>query len=109
MTEGTEVRFNGILVGSIQTLRLDRADPSRVVARIHVDPQTPVRTDSVAQQQFNKFSGAAYLQLLAGDPKAPLLTSSDGSIPQIPTMRAVQTELELERWLGLSEQVPGFV
>lgn len=95
MTEGTEVRFNGILVGSIQRLMLDRNDPNTVIARIYVDPATPVRTDSVAQQQFNRVSGAAYIQLLAGDPNTPLLTSSSGEIPRVPTSRTAQSDLEI--------------
>ncbi len=46
LTEGGEVRFNGIKVGEVQMLRLDREVPNKVVAHIRVDAQTPVRTDS---------------------------------------------------------------
>ncbi|NJO35004.1 MAG: MCE family protein [Rhodospirillales bacterium] len=37
LIEGGEVRFNGIKVGEVQRLSLDRQDPNRVIARIRVD------------------------------------------------------------------------
>ena len=36
LTEGGEVRFNGIKVGEVQTLRLNPTNPNQVVARIKV-------------------------------------------------------------------------
>lgn len=55
----------------MQTLRLDREDPNKVVARIHIDAQTPVRTDSVAQLNFMGITGVTFIQILAGDRRAP--------------------------------------
>ncbi|HOY76899.1 MAG TPA: MlaD family protein [Hyphomonadaceae bacterium] len=93
LTEGGEVRFNGIKVGEVQTLRLDREDPNKVVARIRIDAQTPVRTDSVAQLNFMGITGVTFIQILAGDPKKPLLTSVNGQTPQIFTSRTLVDEL----------------
>lgn len=93
LTEGGEVRFNGIKVGEVQTLRLDREDPNKVVAHIRIDAQTPVRTDSVAQLNFMGITGVTFIQILAGDPKKPLLKSVDGRTPQIFTSRTLVDEL----------------
>ena len=93
LTEGGEVRFNGIKVGEVQTLRLDREDPNKVVAHIRVDAQTPVRTDSVAQLNFMGITGVTFIQILAGDPKKPLLTPVNGVTPQIFTSRTLVDEL----------------
>jgi phospholipid/cholesterol/gamma-HCH transport system substrate-binding protein len=93
LTEGGEVRFNGIKVGEVQTLRLDREDPNKVVAHIRVDAQTPVRTDSVAQLNFMGITGVTFIQILAGDPKKPLLTPVGGVTPQIFTSRTLVDEL----------------
>ena len=93
LTEGGEVRFNSIKVGEVQTLRLDREDPNKVVARIRIDAQTPVRTDSVAQLNFMGITGVTFIQILAGDPKKPLLTSVNGQTPQIFTSRTLVDEL----------------
>jgi phospholipid/cholesterol/gamma-HCH transport system substrate-binding protein len=93
LSEGGEVRFNGIKVGEVTTLRLDRVDPNRVIAHIRVEGQTPVRTDSVAQLNFQGITGVTFIQILAGDPATPLLTSVNGETPQIPTSRTLVDEL----------------
>ena len=93
LTEGGEVRFNGIKVGEVQTLRLDREDPNTVVAHIRIDAQTPVRTDSVAQLNFMGITGVTFIQILAGDPKKPLLTPVNGVTPRILTSRTLVDEL----------------
>ena len=77
----------------MQTLRLDREDPNKVVAHIRIDAQTPVRTDSVAQLNFMGITGVTFIQILAGDPKKPLLTSVNGQTPQIFTSRTLVDEL----------------
>lgn len=93
LSEGGEVRFNGIKVGEVTTLRLDRMDPNRVIAHVRVESQTPVRTDSIAQLNFMGITGVTFIQILAGDPNAPLLISSNGETPQIPTSRTLVDEL----------------
>ena len=93
LSEGGEVRFNGIKVGEVTTLRLDREDPNRVIAHIRVDAQTPVRTDSVAQLNFMGITGVTFIQILAGDPNTPLLAPINGETPQIPTSRTLVDEL----------------
>jgi phospholipid/cholesterol/gamma-HCH transport system substrate-binding protein len=93
LSEGGEVRFNGIKVGEVTTLRLDRVDPNRVIAHIRVEGQTPIRTDSVAQLNFQGITGVTFIQILAGDPATPLLVSVSGETPQIPTSRTLVDEL----------------
>lgn len=93
LSEGGEVRFNGIKVGEVTSLRLDRMDPNRVIAHVRVETQTPVRTDSVAQLNFMGITGVTFIQILAGDPNAPLLVSAGGETPQIPTSRTLVDEL----------------
>ncbi|MBU6320176.1 MAG: MCE family protein [Alphaproteobacteria bacterium] len=90
--EGGEVRFNGIKVGEVDRLSLDRQDPSRVVARIKVQSQTPVRVDSVAQLNFMGITGVTFIQILAGSPGEPLLTRTVGGPP--PVIRAERTTLD---------------
>src|SRR5262245_35167313 len=92
LTEGGEVRFNGIKVGEVTRLSLDRQDPNRVIARIRVDAQTPVRTDSVAQLNFLGITGVTFIQILAGSPDKPLLVSDDFKAP--PVIRTERTALD---------------
>ncbi len=93
LTEGGEVRFNGIKVGEVQRLSLDRQDPNRVIARIRVDAQTPVRTDSVAQLDFLGITGVTFIQIRAGSPQMPLVEAEMGEVPVIRTERTALDEL----------------
>ena len=44
LSEGGSVRFNGIPVGTVRELRIDPDNPRRVLARIRVSRETPVKT-----------------------------------------------------------------
>jgi phospholipid/cholesterol/gamma-HCH transport system substrate-binding protein len=92
LTEGGEVRFNGIKVGEVRRLQLDRSDPNRVIARIVVSAETPVRVDSIAQLNFLGITGVTFIQILAGSPDQPLLVSKDFQEP--PVIRTERTALD---------------
>lgn len=83
LSEGGEVRFNGIKVGEVSRLSLDREDPNRVIARVRVDAETPVRTDSVAQLDFLGITGVTFIQIRAGSADRPLLRSEEFEDPPI--------------------------
>lgn len=81
---GGDVRFNGIKVGEVNRLSLDKTNPSKVVARIRVVSETPVKADSVAQLEPAGLTGLAYIQILAGSPKAgPLIRQKGQERPVI--------------------------
>ena len=48
LTEGSSVQYNGIAVGTVERLDLDRNDPRRVIARLKVKASTPVKVDTRA-------------------------------------------------------------
>ncbi len=89
---GGEVRFNGIKVGEVKRLSLDRQDPNRVIARINVDAQTPVRVDSVAQLNFLGITGVTFIQILAGSSDKPMLERTDPNVPAV--IKAEKTGLD---------------
>ncbi len=92
LIEGGEVRFNGIKVGEVTRLSLDRNDPNRVIARIRIDAETPVRTDSVAELNFLGITGVTFIQIRAGSPDAALLEPEDFQPP--PVIRTERTALD---------------
>ena len=92
LIEGGEVRFNGIKVGEVTRLSLDRNDPNRVIARIRIDSETPVRTDSVAELNFLGITGVTFIQIRAGSPQAELLEPEDFQPP--PIIRTERTALD---------------
>jgi phospholipid/cholesterol/gamma-HCH transport system substrate-binding protein len=76
LSAGSEVRFNGIAVGSVTAIRLDPEDPNVVLANIQVDPNTPVDTRSYAALEPLGLTGLNYLQIFAGGEQYPRLKDS---------------------------------
>ena len=81
LTPGSSVLFNGIRVGTIISLDLDRSDPKRVMVQIAVDPGTPVRADTKVDISFQGFTGAPAIMLKGGTIDAVELKSQNGLPP----------------------------
>jgi phospholipid/cholesterol/gamma-HCH transport system substrate-binding protein len=93
LSQGGEVFFNGIKVGDVTKLHLDRANPNRVVALIRIGADAPVRVDSVASLEPQGITGVNYIQLTAGTTSKPLLRDVTPA-GQIPVIHAQQSALE---------------
>ena len=81
LTPGSSVLFNGIRVGAIISLDLDKTDPKRVMAQIAVDPGTPIRIDTQIEVSFQGLTGAPAISLRGGAVSAPNLASQNGQPP----------------------------
>ncbi|HYD72641.1 MAG TPA: MlaD family protein [Candidatus Binatia bacterium] len=93
LTEGGEVRFNGIKVGEVETLRIDPDNTNRVIARIRVSSDVPVRTDSEAQLEPIGLTGVTLIQLTAGSPSSDLLRRNLGGPP--PRIRGRGSQIDV--------------
>ena len=75
---GSVVRFAGRKVGTVQSADFDPRDTTRVIVRLKVMANTPVRTDSTAQISSLGFLGDNYVELSAGTKNAsPLPPGSE--------------------------------
>ena len=84
LAEGGEVRFNGIKVGEVDSLRIDPDNTNRVIARVKISSDVPVRVDSSAQLEPIGLTGVTLIQLSAGTSTAALLRGEAfGPPPQI--------------------------
>lgn len=84
LTEGGEVRFNGIKVGEVRVLRIDPENQRRVIARIRVASEVPVREDSEARLEPVGLTGVSLIQLSPGSEGAELARSEAfGQAPRI--------------------------
>jgi phospholipid/cholesterol/gamma-HCH transport system substrate-binding protein len=84
LAEGGEVRFNGIKVGEVQRLGIDRDNTSRVIARVRVAAEIPLKVDSEAQLEPIGLTGITLIQLTAGSPGARALRQNfAGPVPRI--------------------------
>lgn len=92
LERGGEVRFNGIKVGEVEELRLSEENPSEVVARIKVDANTPVKVDSLAQLEPAGLTGLAFIQILAGAERSPLMRARMGEGPPVIASRKGQLD-----------------
>jgi phospholipid/cholesterol/gamma-HCH transport system substrate-binding protein len=78
------VRYRGVDVGKVETIRFDPAEPGRVVIGITVDPATPITRSTYAQLGFQGVTGLSFVQLDDdGDAREPLKTAA-GSPVRIP-------------------------
>jgi len=95
LSVGGEVHFNGIRVGEVTDLTLDRETGNQVIARVRLDEGIPVRTDSRAQLEPMGITGVNYIQITSGTPGGPLLKDQfpSGVTPVIQSQRSPVAEL----------------
>ncbi|MBI1407864.1 MAG: MCE family protein [Caulobacter sp.] len=95
LSEGGDVNFNGIKVGDVSRIALDKSDPNRVIARIKVSSDVPIREDSFATLEPQGITGINYIQITAGTPTKRLLkdTVPAGEVPVIRTQRSTLSDL----------------
>lgn len=84
LEEGASVRYIGIKVGEVETVRIDNRDASKVRARLRIDKSTPIKTDSTAVIDFAGITGVTFVQITAGTANAgPLLVQPYEEVAQI--------------------------
>jgi phospholipid/cholesterol/gamma-HCH transport system substrate-binding protein len=93
LTEGGEVRFNGIKVGEVRALRIDPDDTNRVIARIRVSTDVPVKTDTEAQLEPIGLTGVTLIQLSSGSTEAELLRPAFGAPP--PRIQGMGSQIDV--------------
>jgi phospholipid/cholesterol/gamma-HCH transport system substrate-binding protein len=74
LNDGGEVHFNGIKVGDVTKIGLDNTNSNRVIARIRITSDVPIRTDSRASLEPQGITGVNYIQISAGAQNSPLMT-----------------------------------
>jgi phospholipid/cholesterol/gamma-HCH transport system substrate-binding protein len=95
MSVGGEVHFNGIKVGEVSRIALDPENASRVISRIKVTSDVPIKTDSFATLEPQGVTGVNYVQITAGATKRPLLkdVTPRGQVPVIRSQRSTLSDL----------------
>jgi len=65
---GSPVRFNGIAIGTVRGLAIDRISPNFVIAETDVSADAPIYTDTRAALEIQGLTGSAYIELQGGTP-----------------------------------------
>ena len=92
LTEGSSVQYNGIAVGTVESLDLAPNDPRKVIARLKLKSDIPVKVDTRAKLSITGITGSPFIQLTGGSPAAPMLVSVDQS--EVPVIRAEASALQ---------------
>jgi ABC-type transporter Mla subunit MlaD len=74
---GARVRFGGMKAGSVQRVRVDPDDPTRIEVDFNVAPDLPLKTDSVAKISSLGPLGDNYLELTTGTRQAAAAGSAE--------------------------------
>lgn len=76
LTNSSQVYFNGVYVGKVDTIRLNENLPGKVEVSVLLDEHAPVRTDSMATLEMRGLTGQSVVLISGGTPGAPLLVAS---------------------------------
>ncbi|MBP1850985.1 MlaD family protein [Rhizobium halophytocola] len=68
LSVGSPVRFNGIPVGAVRSLFIDKSDPNFSIAMTEVREDAPVTASTKAILEIQGLTGAAYVELSGGAP-----------------------------------------
>jgi len=97
LSDASDVRFSGLPVGRVVDVRLAPERDGRILVRLEVDAETPVRTDSIATIEAQGVTGVSFVQISGGSQEADLLEqASDDVIPEIEAGRSVLQSLSEE-------------
>ncbi|MCW5750741.1 MAG: MCE family protein [Alphaproteobacteria bacterium] len=91
---GGDVRFNGIKIGRVSNIDIDRQDPSQVRVAIEVARDTPIRSDAFATLAPQGLTGLSFVQITGGASTAPLLEYRPGrKLPVIQSRASTFSQL----------------
>lgn len=83
LKEGGSVRYQGLHVGAIKSIRIDEENPKHILVRIEISEAVPLKTDMMAIIEAQGITGTSYIQLLGGSERAPNIKFSNKHPPQI--------------------------
>ena len=85
---GSQVRLNDIIVGRVESVRLDPQDPGVVRVVISLDHGTPVTVDTIATPEMANITGTKRLAMHGGTKDSQRLKPGD-------TIKAVDSDLSM--------------
>lgn len=94
LTKDSAVRYNGVPVGKVTSITIDKDHPNHVSIVVAVDPGTVIRRDAVASLASQGLTGGSYVEISGGTqssprfqnefaPPGPLITSRTGGLQSI--------------------------
>lgn len=95
LNEQAPVKFNGVTVGLVKSIRLNRLNPQQVSLLLDIERDTPINTSTVATLLSQGITGVTYIGLSAKVAKAPPLKAKPGQhYPVIPSQASFLVQLD---------------
>jgi phospholipid/cholesterol/gamma-HCH transport system substrate-binding protein len=89
------VKYNGVDVGKVSRIDLDRANPERVILSFAIEHGTPIKEDTIAVLKTQGLTGITYVELSGGALHSPpLRTIAPNLYPVIQTKPSLSARLE---------------
>jgi phospholipid/cholesterol/gamma-HCH transport system substrate-binding protein len=89
------VKYLGVDVGKVSTIRIDPGNPRQVVLRFLIEQGTPIKQDTEAVLKTQGLTGIAYVELNGGSlGSPPLVAQSEDDVPLIPSKPSLSARLE---------------
>ncbi|MBV8762546.1 MAG: MCE family protein [Deltaproteobacteria bacterium] len=76
LQDGADITYNGVKVGSVQEVAIDKRDNRKVRVMIEVDRDTPITTDTKAYLQIAGITGLKTLDLRSDSARGPELAEN---------------------------------
>lgn len=95
LTVKAPVKYNGVEVGYVATINLDRNSPDIVSLLLAVDDNVPIYQGTHAQLQTQGLTGIAFVNLHGGNPELPLIkVVKPHKYPEIPAYPSLFMRLD---------------
>lgn len=94
LTEKAPVKFNGVDVGYVDTIKINPEDPQEVQLLVKIDQKTPITKSTTASLMALGITGTTYVGLKAKTPNAPPLEKhTNEPYPVIPSEPSLLVQL----------------
>ena len=74
---GSQVRFNDIVAGRVESVRLDKDDPNLVIIWVSMEHGTPITVDTIAVPEMANITGSKMLSMRGGTKESARLKPGD--------------------------------
>lgn len=90
LSVGSQVVFNGIKIGDVETLDLDPQRPRVVIAGLAIQPHPAVKADTQVTLGFQGLTGVGYIEMAGGSPSLPPIWEAQPDPTIIATRSSMQ-------------------
>jgi phospholipid/cholesterol/gamma-HCH transport system substrate-binding protein len=71
LTKDAAVRYNGVPVGKVTDITIEKDNPGHIQVVVALDPRTVIRQDAIAALASQGLTGGSYVEISGGTPSSP--------------------------------------